>query len=294
MYILKVKVYCCGLEEERYSPFRTKETPCSKMYTGACGRFTILCFILCLVFCIATIVQAGIYVNSVNTDQHILCTPSAAFFWITLPGMWSVILIPGLCSLLHFCLERYRSGACWLSIAMGCIIIPSIILCLVVWYFLPLGSPGAAVIQPYNTSFMYQYGWMNGRPVAFPILLNITDINETTSDLTCNPYKTRDLCPPGRNRLSQLGISTVFRCIPNDDEGLHFILSYLEPSSNISHSAVILHTIFVAFLTFSTCMLLYRRFVPPEEWFENYICKLPNIGIDEKSPLLGGRGIWVI
>ena len=280
---------CSFDDDDSVYDSRSGVTPVSKMYTGACGRFTILCFILCLVFCIATIVQAGRYVNSVDTDQHILCSPSASTFWIVLLIFWCSVLILLLFSLSLWFLDKCVCAFVWVGMISTWVIMPSILLCVVVWYLVPLANTGGAVIQPYNTSFMYQYGWMNGRPVAFPILLNITDLNEATSDLTCSPYKTRDLCPPRRNRLSKLGISTVFRCIPKDDEGLHFILSYLEPLSNISQSAVNLHATFVAFLIFVTCMTMYRRFVPQEKWFDNYICKLSNVGIDEKSPLLGGR-----
>ena len=263
------------------------------MYTGACGQFTILCFILCLGFCIATIAQAGIYINSVNTDQHILCGPSAVDFWgLLLPVEWGPTLLLLILLVLNLRLNRREIGYVHSrvhSMTITLILLAPILWCVETWYVLPMSIHAGAIIQPYNTSFLYQYGSLYGRPQVFQIFLDIVDLNETASNSTCSPYMTRDLCSCGRDLLSRLNTSTVFRCIPNDDKGLHFILSYLEPFSNISHSAANLHTTFVVFFIFVFFMSMYRRFVPQEKWFDNYLCKLPNVGISERSPLLIGR-----
>ena len=261
---------------------RHEQNTWSKVFSRPTGRFLILSGFICLVLFIAMLVQTYTYIQQVMDDTNIMCISSSAHDWAILSPL---IFANGAVMLFTF----FASFSCRIQLGRYFMCFYIVLLLLYIPMLLimasisSLSNESGMVIRHENSSIMYQYMFTNHQVYAYPIVPDIDDINVTDLNMTCDSMKTSDICR-GRDRILRANFSEIFLCHHSNDEGLHYITSYLELFSSRANSAANLYIAFLIFFLPTFIIVLFRRFVPEHYWCENKLCE--SHGTSERTPLL--------
>jgi hypothetical protein len=268
----KIREYCLG---------KHMHNPWSRVFSRPSGRLILLCGLVCIALFIATFVQTYVYFQQVMDDVNIMCASPWAHCWGLMSPFLYVGLIIATLSLFWVYSCRIQTSRWYMYGTIGAIFayIPSILIAI---GSCPSSVDSGAIIQRGNSSIMYQYIFMDHQAYAYPVVLDIDDINITGLNLTCDSMKTSDLCI-GWDRLLRANFSEISLCHPSDDEGLHYVMSYLEPSSSRAHSAVSLSIALLVLFWPTLILVLFRRLVPEHYWCETRLCRPHEL--TERSPL---------
>lgn len=243
----------------------------SPIFSGPCGTCLLVCFSLGLVLFIAMVCQTTIYFYRISSDPNILCVSNSVSLWIFLfPIEWGAFFL--VCSFLMFSMhisEKRAKIHIKLSVVLLLLGIFNFLLRL---YVSPLSDQTGTIIrQPDKQHIMYQYQFDGVKQQAFPIFLSDEPINTTELNMTCTPLKASARCSI-EDLMSHLNVSSLFLCKPGSDDGLSFVLSYLEPISDYSKSSVNINVGFMIFFVYACLMTIYRTLVRPENWCEIKLC----------------------
>ena len=260
------------IEECMADPY--ERNPWSKVFSGPCGRFIILCIFLDLMMFIIMVTYLGIYVNSVLNHPNIICVPWLIDEWrIKIPSALGLMFLGALCSIWFWLRKKGTSRCCyihccdffgifWSGFLFGTFII---VLIMAAEY------QGVVIQEDNNNDIMFQYffRWGEG-PVAFPILLRPDDVNNTYSNSTCRFVTFSQRCNIPLRNASHL--SGAFRCTPNGQEGLELLSLYFMPLLESLYTANKLGISFLIFFAFIYLSLMGRRLLPTNKWFGSGCC----------------------
>ena len=253
------------------------QTPWSTVFSGAGGKFVLLCLLTSLSLVLAMIVHLGVYVNSIITHySNVICVPYNFYIWslvvpVALIGL--VIFVP---FVIWEDLRRKDRKLQCLSIAriMG-----------LVWFFMffvmipsidrtPNSYQSGAIVTEGNSSnsIMYQYRYDGSRALTYHIFFDIDDLAITHPNLTCTYFKAKDLCA-WLSPLLYTNMTGAYKCRPGDEQGLELF----SPQQGLRFdSAYMFSNISIAFTVFSliTCgLILYRRILSPTKWIGFNRCR---------------------
>jgi hypothetical protein len=157
--------------------------------------------------------------------------------------------------------------------------------------FSPLFNGQGVIIKGNNNSdVMFQYldnfgSDSNTYPKAYPIFLRLDGINDTCPNSTPEFVPFSTLCPIF-GPLRTTNLSGAFKCHSDDINGLEPFLLYLEPLLGLSHIAMNLCISFLIFFGFGYFLMMIRRLLPPDQWFEGRWCRSSFGMLGETTPLM--------
>jgi hypothetical protein len=263
--------YCCSITpEECYGPSTFNPNPWLTVFSGSCGKFIILCFLISSLLFVAMVIYASTYASSVLNHPNIVCVPYFSFF------CWGILL--PICLILWFLaifLPLWRSSANKRDVIM---VLSMVVVFLYGGAFIlfstlaPISDEDGLIIRDGNNSdIMFRYIYVGENIKAYPILLQSDGINDIYPNSTCDRKSLPDLCPIF-GPLRGINTSEAFKCTPNAEEGIGLLLLYLGPFIGLARTAMNLGIAFPVFFLFGFTLLMRRRSFNFDELIENRLC----------------------
>lgn len=119
---------------------------------------------------------------------------------------------------------------------------------------IPLRNQNGALINPNNSTDMYQY--FEGQ--VYPVMPTM-DTNFFTKNLTCDFISIDEMCPYYSSLPPLISnISGVFKCLPGSKEGLELFLTLMDPLSIYAHQSESFEIAASFFMTLALILIFSR------------------------------------
>ena len=258
---------------EKHDVRSFKQNPWSRVFSGPCGRFIILCFFLSLVLFVAMVAYVGIYISSLLNDPDILCLPFFFLFWgLCISAVLILWFSTTFCSIWLDSgteeADRNCRGCPCTYISMMYLVC---FLCLLI-YTLIFGDIGVIVKESDANDTLFQYLGSRFDPQVYRVFSLPDNTSDIYRNLTCDSALFYGFCPHYVPLVQKTNFSEAFKCLSYNEDDLESLLLHLESPMRFSRNSSTLGIAFTIFFAFGYVLAMKRRFSPREEWIENRLC----------------------
>lgn len=225
----------------------------SKLFNRLSHVFLFLFFSLFLLTYLVTIVLTIMYLYKIYNDSHILCVPDRVSEAGRLFFIYYFIILP----YLLFAITTNGRRAADLMTFRGVFFI--LVVCLHVLltfqarrYLNQLIDPSDMIVGHAHHGIMYQVQLINTKPVAYPVTLNMCQLNASCKEYSTHLGVSKECS--SSDSLSKMNFLHGSKGFPIDNERLEDGSFYLQPSSVYSLLAIQFESICLI-LNSITCFL---------------------------------------